>query len=85
METKWLKIKLRNGSLFTCEIHSIERVENACERALSYTPRPTLKSIQTILSTGQDKLMQEEQHDTKSTSSSYGFTRGAAYYGGDKE
>lgn len=56
--------------------HSIERVEKACERALSYTPRPTLKSIQTILKTGQDKLLQNDSstNNTKEkTESSFGF------------
>ena len=44
------------GLMKLADKHSIERVEKACERALPYTPRPTLKSIQTILKTGQDKL-----------------------------
>lgn len=65
--------------------HSVERVEAACKRALDYTLRPTLKSIQTILKTGQDKLPEANpsvDNTTKNTTSSYGFTRGAAYYGG---
>ncbi|MGP4073301.1 IS21 family transposase [Piscibacillus sp. B03] len=65
--------------------HSIERLELACSKALSYTTRPTLKSIQTILKTGQDKepnrgsskLLTKQKDE-----SSYGFTRGADYYGG---
>ena len=65
--------------------YSIERIEKACERVLSYTPRPKLKSIQTILKTGHDKLPLEDtikQSNTQKSDNAYGFTRGAAYYGG---
>lgn len=75
------------GLMKLADKHSIERVEKACERALSYTPRPTLKSIQTILKTGQDKLTQNDSsiNNTKEkTESTFGFTRGAAYYGGEE-
>ncbi len=66
--------------------HSIERLENACERALTYTPRPTLKSIQMILKTGQDKLPTNDSLDTEEkTGGSFGFTHGAAYYGGERK
>ncbi|KPU42712.1 integrase core domain protein [Oxobacter pfennigii] len=36
--------------------YSMERLEKACERALSYTPSPSLKNISTILKNGQDKV-----------------------------
>ncbi|WP_232970473.1 hypothetical protein [Salisediminibacterium selenitireducens] len=62
--------------------HSIERVEKACERALSYTSRPALKSIQTILKTGFDKLPVEQKSSSTTANNPYGFTRGADYYGG---
>ena len=66
--------------------YSLERLETACERALSYTPQPGYKSIQTILQTGQDKLTADrgtgkDSSPEKNTSSEFGFTRGAAYYG----
>ncbi|MFD1708462.1 IS21 family transposase, partial [Siminovitchia sediminis] len=74
------------GLMKLADKHSIERLENACERALTYTPRPTLKSIQMILKTGQDKLPTNESSDTEEkTGSSFGFTRGAAYYGGERK
>jgi hypothetical protein len=64
--------------------YSITRVEAACKKALSYTPRPGYKSIQTILQTGQDKLANlEENHTAKETTAKFGFTRGADYYGGN--
>lgn len=64
--------------------YSIERVEKASKRALSYSPRPNLSSIKTILKTGQDKLHSNDRQTvttTKEEVSSHGFTRGAAYYG----
>src|SRR5690606_17187065 len=73
------------GLIKLSDRHSIERVEKACERALSYTPRPTLKSIQTIIKAGQDKLSEsKETKDPKKEkqTNDYGFTRGAEYYGG---
>ena len=57
--------------------YSPERLEAACDKALFYTPRPSYKSIQTILKSGQDK---PEPPDPTPTSS-HGFTRGADYYG----
>lgn len=67
--------------------HSVDRVERACERALTYTSRPTLKIIQTIIKTGQDKIpagTNEEDTQKAVKSNPYGFTRGADYYGGKK-
>lgn len=63
------------------EKYSPARLEAACRRALSYSPAPGFKSVQTILATAQDKLPEEElPHDT---STDFGFTRGSSYYGGD--
>ena len=66
------------GLLKLADKYSPERLENACRRALEYTPRPSLKNVQTILSSGQDKLREEKEPET--SSSEYGFTRGAEYY-----
>jgi hypothetical protein len=64
--------------------YSVIRVEDACKKALSYTPRPSFKSIQTILQTGQDKVNHEESTNitTNDNSTKFGFSRGASYYGG---
>jgi len=59
--------------------YTSERLENACAKALSYTPRPNYKSISIILSSGQDKPAVEP---VVSKSSEYGFVRGAGYYAG---
>jgi hypothetical protein len=58
------------------EQYSPERLEAACDKALFYTPRPSYRSIQTILKSGQDKLSEEAPPSI----SEFGFTRGADYY-----
>jgi hypothetical protein len=37
------------GILKLADKYSAERLENACKRALSYTPRPSLKNVQTMI------------------------------------
>ena len=66
------------GLLKLTDKYTPERLESACRRAFEYTPQPSYKNIQTILSTGQDKLPDEPE---PTSSAQYGFTRGAEYYG----
>lgn len=69
------------GSLMKlADRYSLARIEDACSRALQYTPSPSLKNIQTILKTGQDKVKPDKPVTT--ASGRYGFTRGAEYFGG---
>jgi hypothetical protein len=56
-----------------------QRLESACERALTITSRPTYKAIQTILKSGSDRFPDEAP--PPSDSSEFGFVRGAEYYG----
>jgi transposase len=56
-----------------------ERLETACAKALSYTPRPSYKSVSAILNAGQDKLPTDTD---VSKTSAYGFVRGAGHYKG---
>ena len=58
-----------------------ERLENACAKALGYTPNPSLKNITTILKNGQDKVPKPAVGN-QSRSASYGITRGASYFKG---
>lgn len=47
------------------------------------TKRPTVKGIQTILKNNKkNDAEQELKRKTEVNKNSYGFTRGAAYYGG---
>ncbi len=61
--------------------YSIERIEDACSRALAYTPSPSLKNIQMILKTGQDRVKADKSPPAAKASGQHGFTRGAAYFG----
>jgi hypothetical protein len=62
--------------------HGVARLEAACAKALSYTPRPSFQSIKTILATGQDRLENALQiKELAPISESHGFVRGADYYG----
>ena len=64
------------------DTYSSVRLEAACSKALTFTPAPSLKSIQSILKSGQDKLLQQEPEEEKPKRR--GFTRGADYYRRDK-
>jgi len=63
--------------------YSLKRLETACAKALSYTPHPSYKNISTILQSGQDRIKEAAPEASKpKNTENYGFTRGAAYYGG---
>jgi hypothetical protein len=61
--------------------YTAQRLEAACAKALTYTPRPNYKAVQTILKSGQDRLA-EESAASSPPASEFGFTRGAGYYDG---
>jgi len=69
--------------LKSADKYSVTRLEAACTKSLTYTPKPSYKSVQTILKTGADKMVDEVSYSTKNDDSKYGFTRGSEYYGGD--
>ena len=60
--------------------YSSHRLESACQKALSYTSSPSLKSIQSILKSGQDKLLDEDAPVRPEEPKAHKFTRGASYY-----
>ena len=70
--------------LKSADKYSSARLEAACKKALAFTPAPSLKSIQSILKSGQDKLPDEDDTPTTTKVSQYSFTRGAGYYRRDK-
>lgn len=70
--------------LKSADKYSSARLEAACKKALAFTPAPSLKSIQSILKSGQDKLPDEDDTPTTTKASQYNFTRGAGYYRRDK-
>lgn len=61
-------------------------IERACKDVLGATNRPTVKSIQTIIQANKkEDELKETQIKSRKTDERYGFTRGAAYYGGRDE
>lgn len=75
------------GLLKLADKYSMERLEAACHKALSYTPPPSYKSVKNILTTGQDKIgiPTEAPITPQPESNAYGYTRGAEYYGGKNQ
>lgn len=69
------------GLLKLADKYGVERLETACTKALSYTPNPSYKNVCSILKSGQDKIITPKEEQPRSSSSDYGFTRGADYYG----
>ncbi len=61
--------------------YGVVRLETACAKALSYTPQPNYRSVKTILTTGQDRVVAQETPSTSPPSEIHGFIRGAEYYG----
>ena len=66
------------GLLKLADKYSVARLEAACLKALTYTPRPGYKSVKTILSTGQDRIQDHQHADSKP--SEFGLSRSASYY-----
>ena len=64
------------------DTYTPERLEKACEIALTYTSAPSFKSVQTILKTGRDQQASQKTKAPASYQNDHGFTRGADYYGG---
>jgi len=68
------------GLLKLADRHSGDKVERACEKALSFTASPSYKSIKNILVS--TKKSHENQVSDSPPSSQHAVTRGATYYGG---
>lgn len=71
------------GLLKLADKYSPAQLEKACEKALSYTEKPSYKSIKNLLA-----VMKElpESRDVKESTADAprGITRGARYYGGNR-
>ena len=70
--------------LKSADKYSSAKLEATCKKALAFTPAPSLKSIQSILKSGQDKLPDKDDTPTTTKASQYSFTRDAGYYRRDK-
>lgn len=61
--------------------YSAQRLESACQRALSFTLSPSCKNVLAILKSGSDKMGPKDQEETHMESSEYAISRGSEYYG----
>lgn len=64
--------------------YSVERLENACAKALTYSPQPSFKNVKAILASEQDKPSTTIESPPDDSIYQYGFTRGAEHYGRTK-
>jgi len=62
------------------DTYSALHLEQACQTALSFTDRPSLKSIQIILKSSQNNLPHDEPGKSPPETSSSRFTRGRDYF-----
>lgn len=67
--------------LKSAEKYSDDSLEAACEKALTYTPCPSYKIVQTILKNKSDKQPKIKSSSPSKADSNHGFVRGADYYG----
>ena len=70
------------GLLKLAEKYSQEQLEAACERALSYTGKPSYKSIKNILANWKEDPSPAPGTARDVQKNAHGITRGARYYGG---
>ena len=72
------------GLLKLADKYSVDRLENACRKALSFTATPSYKSIKNILDTGSElKEIPNKasgNNHAEPVKSSHALTRGADYY-----
>ncbi len=69
------------GLLKLADRYSVDRLEAACAKALTYTATPSYKSIKNILAAGQDQKKPEGfVKETDTSSNKHALTRGADYY-----
>ena len=57
-----------------------EKIENACERVLTYTTQPNIRNISTILKNRQELSRSEPESCKTDMGNQYGITRGADYF-----
>jgi transposase len=62
--------------------YSQERLETACEMALTKVRMPRYHHLKAILAANQDRMYQEKKNSNEKKSSVTGYVRGAEYYGG---
>lgn len=75
--------KMCMGIMKLADKYSLERLEEACQQALLYSPSPQLNSLKTILKHGTYHQLETKKEKKKvQEPNPYGFVRGAGYFGG---
>ena len=73
------------GLLKMAERYTPARVEEACKKALSYTPSPSYKIVSNIIAVSKDGPSEIDSSKAETSSNSANsLTRGADYYGGNR-
>ena len=72
------------GLLRLADKHTPQRLEKACERALSYSGKPSYKSIKNLLTVMKREPDADLSSGTDAQTKPRGITRGARYYGGKR-
>ena len=72
------------GLLRLADKHTTQRLERACERALSYSGKPSYKSIKNLLTVMGQELDDDLASEADAQTKPRGITRGARYYGGKR-
>ena len=72
------------GLLRLADKHTPQRLEKACERALSYSGKPSYKSIKNLFTVMKQEPDSKLSSDTDTHAKPRGITRGAGYYGGKR-
>ena len=74
------------GLLKLAEKHSPAKLEQACIKALTYSGKPSYKSISNLLAAMKDgsDFVSDKTITSKAEAKPHGITRGARYYGGKK-
>jgi hypothetical protein len=67
------------GVLKLGDRYGVQRLEAACQKALTYTPNPSYKNIDSILKSGGDQLVAQST-EAEPMDESHSFIRGAEYY-----
>lgn len=69
------------GLLRLADKYSVNRLEAACAKALTFTATPSYKSIKNILAVGHDKVLTvNAESKSDNTQNNHALTRGADYY-----
>lgn len=71
------------GLLKLADKYSVDHLEAAATKALSFSPSPSFKHIKNILLSGLELTHASNRKDSDDATK-FGFTRGANYYGGER-